>query len=846
MTYGVLTIVLGLVIFLASKLIPQQLKDSSQKEDVDSTSKIKSDLNQTKETSPEKLAQWVLKMEKAKSELKEKLCQAPALSDSKNIFGRDEILVELFNEINKGTLLIELYGRPGVGKTSLALEVERRYRFNYQNFKLYLDLGGEGENALSTKDAMIQIVLSFRPTVRIPDNMTQLKKLYRHMMSKYQGVLLLDNVASINQVKDLKPTGTTSWLLIVTAEKKLGITDALSMAVEPLDVESAQEYLVDCSLRLKPRAREIAKLCRGLPLALQMCGQFLASKMKVHPEDFVNLFRKHRNNSLLERTDEYEESLLAAFKAIYSSLSEKEQLVFNQLAVFPASFDLIASAQVCEENGNCLKSLANYGLVKVNPITKRYHLHDWVKSQLTYYLPETIAREAKLRHATYYLPVLESACENILKGGDKARKGFQVFHREWSNINTSLSRIRKNSVEGKKPAELFNSYMIAGAELLPLHHFPKDCKSLLDAGLKVSQRLAKKDVESLHLLNLGAFLISQRKYDDAGDHLDQAHQIVTTLEDVATEGKIFNEMARLYLATDKADEAIEILLKKVKLCQENKVEVDEEISALRLGLAYEKKGEFSKAVQALKGAQRLAKEAENSSCMGTLLKHLGFCLGEVNDLSNAEDYCEASLTLTRGLGKRKEELEILLRFAKVHAKIKDPDQALTLSQEGLELAQKYKDVRYEGLFLVQIGDTYNLMQEKKSAVENYMKALSPLKKAKELLLIGEVNQKLNQSFELDEDDDEESVKSKRVVKPIQKPSRGKGLGLAQSKTNEFIQRGDSKMISFYIGSIEEIFKTYQLDIRETTTRESLLGMLGTLRDNNHHACATILKNKFSL
>lgn len=220
MTYGVLTILFGLVILLASKLIPTKFKDSSRKGEIDQDIKNKPEQLKKEENTPEKLAQWVLKSEKAKTELKEKLCLAPVSSDSKNLFGRDDILIELFNAIHKGTSLIELYGRPGVGKTSLALEVEKRYRFNFQNSKLYLDLGGGEANVLSTKDAMIQIVLSFRPTVRIPDNMTQLKKLYRHMMGKRQGILLLDNVTSTDQVKELKPTGTSSWLLVVTAEKK--------------------------------------------------------------------------------------------------------------------------------------------------------------------------------------------------------------------------------------------------------------------------------------------------------------------------------------------------------------------------------------------------------------------------------------------------------------------------------------------------------------------------------------------------------------------------------------------------------------------------------------------------
>ena len=233
-------------------------------------------------------------------------------------------------------------------------------------------------------------------------------------------------------------------MVIVTTENQLDTKDMHSLKVEPLDIESAEKYLIDCSLRLKPRAREIAKMCRGLPLALQLCGRFLSSKMKVNPEDFVDLFRKHRNSSFLERQDEHEESLMAAFKSIYYSLSDKEQNIFNQLTVFPGSFDFKASAQICEENGNCIKFLSQSGLVRTDLVTKRYSLHDWVRNQLNNYSPETLTREARLKHAEYYLPIFNSAREKIFKGGENARNGFSVISSRvdqyWSRPETSTQK----------------------------------------------------------------------------------------------------------------------------------------------------------------------------------------------------------------------------------------------------------------------------------------------------------------------------------------------------------------------------------------------------------------------
>ena len=552
--------------------------------------------------------------------------------------------------------------------------------------------------------------------------------------------------------------------------------------------------------------------------------------------------------------------MVAVFKAIYNSLSNKEQKVFNQLAVFPASFDLIAYAQICEENGDCLNTFSKYGLVKINPVSKRYSLHNCVTNQLRNYLPEKIARETRLKHAAYYLSIFKTAQENMLKSGEKARDGLQLFFREWANIRSAFDRVRKNSVEGKQAAELFNSFMISGAELLPLFFFSKECQNHLEAAIKVSQRLDSKTSEAQHLVNLGALHISQARYKEAGQYLENANKLASDIQDPQSKCKVLNETARLYLSTNKLDETINVLLEKIKLCQENKIILDDEITLLRLGLAYERKGEFKKAVEAMKEGKAKARQIENSQCLETLLKHIGYCLGEINDLGSANEYFDASLELARGLGKKKDEMEILLRFGTVYVRSKDANQALNLLDEGLQLAKKQKDNRYIGLFLIQIGDAYILLEDKQKAMQNYMNAMDPLKKAKETGLINDINKRLSHSFKLEENDSFESVSTEnvsekvakadtekqRIITPKKKLTLGKAISQIQTKTDEFIERGDNEMISYYISSIDKIIKTYNLDITDSTTRESLSALMGELRQNNHHACATIFKKKFSL
>ncbi|MBC8284855.1 MAG: tetratricopeptide repeat protein [Nitrospinae bacterium] len=840
MSSWVFTFVTSLVTILGFFLILYKPKSSKvdKKENQDSTVSTNND---SLPDSPEKVAEWILKLEKSRTEVKEKLCRPPTYSEK--FYGRNEVTFEILKEIQRGCSAVILYGRPGIGKTTLALELVKKYQYNYQNLKIYLNLKGGENEPMSTRDAMVQILLSLRPAEIIPENRTQLNQLYKKVTKNQQGILLLDNVANTDQIKALKPSD--SWLVIATSNKRLSLIGAFIKEVQPLYVDSAQEFLVDCSLRLKPNAREIAKLCRGLPLALEICGKFLSCNMKINPVDFLSLFRKHWKDSLLEKSDEFEESLKAAFKAIYYSLMEKDQKVLCSLAVFPETFDAQAAGRVSDQNGDSLQNLLKFGLIKSDLISKRYVLHSWIKDQLKYYMPETDLREARIRHATFYLSILDTAGESFAKGGEAAGEGLKLFHQEWENICSGLIRVQKGSVEGKKSAELFNSYMRVGNRLFCFRFFPKECRDYLEAGLKTAQRLETEDLETYHLLNLGSFLNSILKYEDAKECLDQAAHLAEKLAMVQAECQILNELAGYYLATKKPEEALQSLLKKQSLERTNDFEIEPETSWTRLGLAYELKGEFEKAIHALKEGLHKAKDTGNGTCLRMIFNQLGSCYSGVKDYKKAEEYYEASLSLAHSLRKRTEELEVLHKMGKMYVESGDTEHALHTFNEGLELAKTSRNSKYEGIFLTRIGDTYALTSQKQKAANFYMQALNPLKKAKELSMLDEIKQRLNRSIQLREESNK-TEDLERIVRPIHKSKQGKGLILMQARTSEFIKIGDNKMINYYISSVEEILQDYQLNPNDSKTRERLHKQMGTLRENNHHACATVLQKKFQL
>ena len=85
-------------------------------------------------------------------------------------------------------------------------------------------------------------------------------------------------------------------------------------------------------------------------------------------------------------------------------------------------------------------------------------------------------REARIRHAIFYISIFDTAGDFFSKGGEKVIENLKLIHQEWENIRCGLSRLHKGSVEGKKAAELFRSYMRAGSQLLRFRFFQKMCR----------------------------------------------------------------------------------------------------------------------------------------------------------------------------------------------------------------------------------------------------------------------------------------------------------------------------------------------------------------------------------
>ncbi|WP_255534972.1 BTAD domain-containing putative transcriptional regulator [Saccharomonospora sp. NB11] len=165
-----------------------------------------------------------------------------------------------------------LLGRPGVGKTSLAVHWAHRIARHFSDGQLYAELG-----CADPADVLRNFLLSLGvPPNQVPESLANRAALYRSLLTGREMLVLLDNAKNADQVRSLLP-GSPGCVVVVTSRDPLaGLVTA--EGARPLTVEALTEAdaLTLLHRRLGPArmmaepevAREIVARCEGLPAAL--------------------------------------------------------------------------------------------------------------------------------------------------------------------------------------------------------------------------------------------------------------------------------------------------------------------------------------------------------------------------------------------------------------------------------------------------------------------------------------------------------------------------------------------------------------------------------------------------
>jgi hypothetical protein len=317
--------------------------------------------------------------------------------DTGALTGRGRELAELLDVADNmrgaptGTVVISaIDGMAGIGKTALAVHAAHHLAERFPDGQLFVDLHGFTQS-LTPRTAMGVLADVLRtlgvPPQQIPDDLAARAALYRDRLAGKRMLVVLDNVASEQQVRPLLP-GHPGCLVLVTSRRRLkALDEARVLSLDVLSLPDAIALLrtVAGPGRIpasEPQLERVAHLCGLLPLALRIAAALLRHRPSWTLAHLVDKLRDA--HPTLAGFHDGDCDLAAVFDLSYTALPEEHQRLFRRLGLNPGpDTDLYAAAALLDVDPGTAESLLQH-LVDHNLLTEsipgRYRMHDLIRA----------------------------------------------------------------------------------------------------------------------------------------------------------------------------------------------------------------------------------------------------------------------------------------------------------------------------------------------------------------------------------------------------------------------------------------------------------------------------------
>lgn len=305
------------------------------------------------------------------------------------LVGRDsEIrsLTELFVHMRaRGEVpVVVVDGAAGMGKSSLVLRWAHDHASMFPGGQLFADLGGgPGVSMLPALQGFLRALGV--ESAALPQEVGAAAALYRSVLAQRSVLVVLENVASVEQMLPFVP-GTAASALLVTSRVRLTGPDMNGVASIHLDELAKEEAALLLRTYLgedaEPESIEVlTDRCAGLPLALAIVAARAAED-----HDLPNLVAEFdAADDELEIFDSSDggNRLRAVLRWAYTSLSEEDARVLRVMGTSPVDELTAASAAslLAVRDGTAMRYLRR--LMSRNLLSQsglfRFHMHPLVR-----------------------------------------------------------------------------------------------------------------------------------------------------------------------------------------------------------------------------------------------------------------------------------------------------------------------------------------------------------------------------------------------------------------------------------------------------------------------------------
>lgn len=346
-------------------------------------------------------------------------------ADVTGFVGREAELAALAAaaEERSGLRLVVLAGTAGAGKTSLALRFAHQVRASFPGGDLFVDLRGYDTGPPVAPATALALFLRALGVAAgdLPSDLEGRAGLYRSLLAGRSVLVVLDNVATVGQVRPLLP-GDGRPLVVVTSRSRLsGLTardGARRIGVGVLDQAEAIDLIqaVTDGERVgddPEQVAELAALCARLPLALRIAAERAAARPFMPLPDLIAQLRSGSGLwEALSADDEQEaDAVRTVFAWSYRALPPVAARAFRLLGLHPGpEFGAGAAAALLGVSQGKARTMLDvlagaHLLEQTGPARFQFHdlLRAFAADTAASDEPELERREALQRIADWYL-----------------------------------------------------------------------------------------------------------------------------------------------------------------------------------------------------------------------------------------------------------------------------------------------------------------------------------------------------------------------------------------------------------------------------------------------------------
>lgn len=684
-----------------------------------------------------------------------------------NLVGRQDELKAL-----KAQLLSEgaqtplaLYGLPGVGKSSLAIELahDPEILATFEDGVLWAGLGRQPD--LPTLLNGWAFALGLPSGTIKPGDLNASARALHTALGMRRMLLIIDDAWEIESALVFRLGGPNCAILLTTrlANVALDFAGQGALRLHELDalqglslLEQSAPQAVVANLEA---ARSLVEAVGGLPLALVLIGRHLrrlgqvAQTRRLHEaldqlRQAETRLQLSQPQSPLERHPDLPTNIPCSLQTMIglseAALTAEVRDGLRALAYFPPkpnTFSEQAALAISGESLAVLDNLVDNGLVECIP-PDRYTLHQTISDYLRLQGLDEHASQRYIAYFQRYLsekatdyPALDLEFNNLLTALELAASNQStelvqltlalhpyLLNRGFYKLDSAqLARAEELAHRFGDKAAMARIQIFQGQINIRLGNYDA-AREVLQSGIELARSLSLPLLAADGLHGLGNVFYYTGEYELARQHLHQALESFRQ-GDSNGETRALNSLGLVAYEQGFFDEAKDHLEQALTISRSTGNREITGMALSNLGLVLADLGEYSLAVNYHRQALEMCRESGNIRLEGNILDNLSFALTQLGQLNEAKTCYERALRIFRQVGNQPGEATALAFLGGLLQMIGDPAAALEHSQQALNVATTLKEPYTQSVALTVSGQALTDLERPQEAEADYHQAV---------------------------------------------------------------------------------------------------------------------------